>query len=324
MGQVSKIAWTDATFNPWIGCTKVSEGCAHCYAEAQDKRWGHDSWGPGKPRRITTPEYWRQPLKWNKQAKESCVRKKVFCASLADIFDEESPALPVDLISEYAFAVAGSVPFPSVRLMLFDLIERTEWLDWLLLTKRPERIPECLPQRWAKTLPRNVWLGTTTENQKRFDERVHHLMKLRVRASVLFLSVEPQLGPIDIAGVLGGGRCSRGCVPSRDDNGCWICAGAGFNMAFAPAIDWVIVGGESGGGARPFEIEWARSLQAQCARNFVPFFMKQLGAKPMDVNIGGPVPYLGRFPIVSRKGDDMEEWPVDLRIQQFPIPRVIG
>ena len=147
--QDSKIEWTDHTFNPWIGCQKVSPGCDHCYAEARmDHRFHRVQWGPHGERSRTSPDTWRQPLRWAKAATGS--RPRVFCASLADVFDNKAP--------------------PGARADLFALIRRTPELDWMLFTKRPENIRRMLPDNWDDGWP-HVWLGSTCEDQQHFDRR---------------------------------------------------------------------------------------------------------------------------------------------------------
>jgi protein gp37 len=171
MAENSKIEWTDHTFNPWVGCQKVSPGCDHCYAEAWAKRTGSVEWGPHGERRRTTPDYWRNPHRWVRKAKGA--RKRVFCASVADVFDNRAPA--------------------GAREDLFELIRATPQLDWLLLTKRPENIAKMLPAAWGSGWP-NVWLGTTCEDQHHFDRRWPIIGD--VPAVVHFVSYEPALGPL--------------------------------------------------------------------------------------------------------------------------------
>lgn len=248
MAETSKIEWTDATFNPWIGCTKVSPGCDHCYAEQQDRHRGWTPEGWGGPRRRTSAEYWKQPLKWDRAAARQGERRRVFCSSLADVFDNQVDA--------------------SWRTDLWNLIAATPHLVWLLLTKRPQNIKKMLPENWGGGYP-NVWLGTTVENQAEADRRIPHL--LAVQARVRFLSCEPLLGavnlrhlrpvdlPVEIDALTGTHGVSR---PHRGSN---------------TRLDWVIVGGESGKGARPMRPDWARSLRDQCAAAGVPFFFKQWG-----------------------------------------------
>lgn len=239
MGENSKIEWTDNTFNPWIGCTKVSPGCAECYAETlMDKRYGRVKWGPQGTRERTSESNWKQPLKWQRQAEREGRRFRVFCASLADVF-EDNPQVA------------------DWRSDLWDLIELTPSLDWLLLTKRPENIRR-FTKRWdtLEQLPANIWIGTSVENQEQAEKRIPEL--LRIPAAVRFLSCEPLLGPIDFDNVIPGGISA-------------------VDGPYVPGIHWVIAGGESGPNARPMRPDWARSLRDQCKAAGVPFFFKQWG-----------------------------------------------
>jgi protein gp37 len=248
MGEASKIEWTDHTFNPWWGCARVSPGCQHCYAESFAKRYGHDVWGKNGARRFFGDKHWSEPVKWNAKAEAEGVRRRVFCASMADVF-EDHPALP------------------DQRDRLWDLIGRTPWLDWLLLTKRPENVAAMVPG--GHDWPANVWPGTTVEDQERASLRVPVFLGATWGATVRFLSCEPLLGPLDLTASLGW-RGARGCLADDPDVRQWgaLC-GAG--------IDWVICGGESGRGARPMNPDWARSLRDQCVAAGVPFFFKQWG-----------------------------------------------
>ncbi|MBS0661364.1 MAG: phage Gp37/Gp68 family protein [Verrucomicrobia bacterium] len=280
----SRIEWCDHTFNPWVGCAKVSPGCLNCYAERRDIRLAGGHWGKGAPRQLTSDANWRQPMRWNDAIataheqwawerdhafvagapfdKPEPGRARVFCASLADWLDDE---VPVEWLAR-----------------LLGLIAQTPNIDWLLLTKRPENFDGRLGEvvsflesggagqvmghlakradlgrwicRWLSDAPpANVWVGTTVEDQARANERIPHL--LRIPAKVRFLSCEPLLGPVDLNeidvsaldGVVGG------------------------------PLNWVICGGESGPGARPMHPDWARSLRDQCAAAGVPFFFKQWG-----------------------------------------------
>lgn len=244
MAESTGIEWADHTFNPWIGCTKVSPACDHCYAEDWAKRFKGPAWG--KERRRTSAANWKQPLKWNREAPAFRAihgrAPMVFCASLADVFDNQVP--------------------DEWRLELWELIAQTPDLVWLLLTKRPQNIRKMLPvmdsslpgyrpwhQRWPWP---NVWFGTTVENQAEADRRIPHL--LSVPAAKRFLSSEPLLGPVDLSQ----------CVPADDGF-------AGYTL------DWVIAGGESGREARPSHPDWFRSLRDQCAGAGVPFLFKQWG-----------------------------------------------
>ena len=252
MAENTKIEWTDHTFNPWIGCTKVSPGCDHCYAEnLMDTRMGVASWRPGAERVRTKEANWKMPLRWNAQADafmdQHGRRQRVFCASLADVFDNA-----VD---------------PQWRDDLFELIAATPNLDWLLLTKRIGNVGNMLPVPFDfdRHFP-HVWIGTTIVNQAEADRDIPKL--LDVPARVRFLSMEPLLGPVDINPWLQqkffhGGRALNGRAMMRSHP--------------TERLDWVIVGGESGPGARPMSPDWARSLRDQCAAAGVPFLFKQWG-----------------------------------------------
>lgn len=242
MGE-TKIEWSDFSFNPWVGCTKISPACDHCYAEGWAKRTGQAALWSGE-RRRTTPANWRQPIKWNRDCAESGVRRKVFCASLADVFDNQIPA--------------------EWRDDLWALIRLTPHLDWLLLTKRPQNIAKMLPRQLGWPWP-NVWLGTTVENQDEMAKRRGHL--LNVPAAVHFLSCEPLL--------------ERVWLPALD--------------SYWHSLDWVICGGESGGGARMMDERWARGLRDECAEMGIAFFMKQMTSK--------------------------KQIPADLLVRQFPVSK---
>lgn len=176
MAKYSHIEWTHHTFNPWWGCTKVSPACLHCYAELWAKRMGQRVWGTDAPRRFFTDHHWSEPLDWNAEAAIAGRRERVFCASMADVFERRA-----------------ELDVPRAR--LWKLIKDTPSLDWLLLTKRPHNIGSMVP--WTDDWPHNVWLGTTVENQTWAEKRLPHL--LQHRAAVRFLSCEPLLGTIDLS-----------------------------------------------------------------------------------------------------------------------------
>lgn len=274
MADRSNIEWCDSTFNPWIGCTKVSPACDNCYAEADfDKRRHIVTWGAGQARHRTTAANWRKPLRWNAKPFYECpecgwrgdkpstqggsftdglpscphcdsmglidARRRVFCASLADVFDNEVP--------------------DEWRVDLFSLIDATPHLDWLLLTKRIGNVGNMLPVPFDfECLYPNVWLGATICNQAEADRDIPKL--LAVPAAVRFLSMEPLLGPVNVYSSMTGELLHT----SGDD----------YNPG---SIDWVIVGGESGPNARPMHPDWARSLRNQCASANVPMLLKQWG-----------------------------------------------
>jgi protein gp37 len=303
MAEKTGITWTDHTFNPWWGCVKVSPGCDNCYAESDAHRYGHDVWGKDAERRFFGEKHWNEPKKWNQKAAKDGVRRRVFCASMADVFEDND-----SLWAE--------------RTKLFRLIDETPNLDWLLLTKRPASIgrmmlktpwdncPECktysdlsdecqreslfhLDERideWrcntcgalAAYNRQNVWLGTTVES----DDYRWRIDKLIEKSAIVhFLSIEPQIGPVDLEEFL----TYPGVNPRH-------------------RIDWVIIGGESGHHAREYRLEWARDIIRTCRRFGVAVFNKQLGtvaAKNMH--------------LIQRKGADPNEWPEDLRVQEFPV-----
>lgn len=282
MGKNTSIEWTDHTFNPWWGCEKVSPGCAHCYADTFARRLGHGGtkpplWGPGSERRMFGDKHWAEPLAWDRAAAEAGTRARVFCASMADVF-EDRPELA------------------APRARLFGLILATPNLDWLLLTKRPENADRLWRaahrhdyEEWAgddagqpgPTWRPNVWLGTTVEDQRRAVERLPHL--IAVPAAVRFLSCEPLLGPVDLFAALFGEQYAfRGAHP--DIPGCNTLQ---FVDGLGQGIDWVIAGGESGPNARPMHPAWARSLRDQCAAAGVPFLWKQWGEWAPDCLCGG-------------------------------------
>jgi protein gp37 len=176
MAKDSAIEWTHHTFNPWWGCTKVSPGCKHCYAETWARRVGAAVWGPKAKRREFTDKHWNEPLAWNAAATRRDKRERVFCASMADVFEDRRE-------------------LDASRERLWKLIDATPQLDWLLLTKRPHKVADLSP--YGDSWPDNVWLGATAENQRWLDKRMLELSALQ--AKVLFLSCEPLLGPLDFS-----------------------------------------------------------------------------------------------------------------------------
>lgn len=219
------ITWAHFTFNPWWGCARVSPACDHCYAEMLAKRFGHKVWGRDEPRRFFGEKHWNDPIRWDRKAEKAGVRYRVFCASMADVFE-------------------GRADLDPHRARLWDLIEETAHLDWLLLTKRPENIARMVPAPWLGLWPQNAWIGTTVENKRYANLRIPKI--LEVPAAVRFLSCEPLLGPVNLAS--------------------WI-----------DQLQWVITGGESGHHARPMHPDWVRSIRDQCRAAGVAHHFKQWG-----------------------------------------------
>lgn len=256
------------TFNPWSGCQRVSPGCQNCYAEAMAKRNPRvlGVWGPQGTRVRTSNDYWRNPLVWNREAKREGRRYRVFCASMADVFEDRPELI-------------------EWRVDLFRLIVNTPLLDWLVSTNRPENIMPMMQGMGWSSMMDNVWIGATVENQEQADRRIPAL--LSVPAKVRFLSCEPLLQQVNI----------------RD----FLTDGAGHWRTPTRERHWVICGGESGHGARYMDAYWALSLKEQCEAAGVPFFMKQMGSVWAD-EVGSS----------DKKGGDLSEMPVELRVRQFP------
>lgn len=233
MGAKTIIAWTHHTFNLAWGCMKVSAGCKNCYADTLSARYGHKNiWGPPKTtdRRTLSRKHWEGPLEWQNSAARAGVTRLVFSSSMCDNF-EDHPTVQAELRK------------------LWPLIRATPNLHWQLLTKRPERIRESLPNDWGDGYP-NVWLGTSVEDM-RVAERVDHLRS--IPAAVRFISYEPALGPLD-----------------------------DLNLA---GLDWVIYGGESGPGYRPHDLAWPRAMREKCGVAGVAFFFKQSSAPRTEMGI---------------------------------------
>jgi protein gp37 len=287
MGASTAIEWTDHTFNPWWGCTRVSPGCQHCYAETFSKRVGLTVWGPTAGRRFFGDKHWAEPLKWERAAAKEGRRHRVFCASMADVFEDRADLIPH-------------------RARLFDLINRTDWLDWQILTKRPEHVMRLVPEHWhSYGFPPQVWIGATAEDQERADQRIPVLLGMPAR--IRFVSCEPLLGPVTFRWAAW--QPISAVAPTNHIDG-------------LRRLDWIIVGGESGPGARPFDIAWAHAIVNQCREAGVPCFVKQLGARPFfgGTDCGDLNRNFGArgISLRDRKGGDWNEWDDQLRVRQFP------
>lgn len=266
MGEKTGIAWTEHTFNPVWGCMKVGPGCDFCYAEQWALRMGFDVWGQGKGFREFGEKHWNEPLRWNRAAAKANKPALVFCASMADVFDNRWPE--------------------GIRERLWKMIAETRWLNWQLVTKRIGNVPSMVPPAWLKQWPHNVWLIPTMVNQIEFDRDMPKLAALN--PVVRGISYEPALGPLEM--------------------GRW-----------AKHVDWLIVGGESKQGKehepRVFDMEWARGVIAEAAfSGTTAVFVKQMGARVE--NLGTRIHLAD-----AQAGANPEEWPVELRVRQFPNPR---
>lgn len=259
MATDSNIEWCHHTFNPVRGCTKISPGCANCYAEAMSGRNPAvlGEWGPNGKRAFAAESYWKNLAKWNRAAEKAGEVHRVFVASLADVFEGEGGAVRRDYIP-----------------MLHRLVQETKdlkHLRFLVLTKRPQNMVS-----WAREAvfgwPWNWWAGTSVENQEAADERIPHL--LHVDANVRFLSMEPLLGEVDLFAIPDAMVINYGQVCC---SGAGMCGCGGQEERKPGLIDWVIVGGESGRRARPMHPEWVRNIRGQCTDAGVPFLFKQHG-----------------------------------------------
>jgi len=342
MSENSSIEWTDTTWNPVTGCTKVSPGCAHCYAETFAERWrgvpGHP-YEQGFDLKLW-PERLSLPLSWKKP-------RRVFVNSMSDLFHEDVPFEFIDRV----FAVMALTPQHTYQVLTKRPERMREYLtnrarpfgeaqilyptpEWVVMSMQRDASPSRIElsdaidrvRRWP--LP-NVWLGTSVELQRWADVRIPEL--LATPAAVRFLSCEPLLGPLDLTRIDATSDSDPGFSALYWDED--------YEGTLGDAtIDWVIVGGESGPGARPFDLAWARSIVSQCRAAGVAVFVKQLGAKPYAALTEGELfPPNGmsgaRFTLKhddhtkaamyprlkSRKGGDMAEWPKDLRVREFPI-----
>lgn len=268
MGEQTGIQWTDKTWNPWMGCRKRSPGCDNCYMFREQVHYGND---PTVVRKAKTTFY--APLKWDKPA-------RVFTCSWSDWFIREADAW---------------------RGEAWDIIRRTPHLTYQILTKRTERIAQCLPPDWGNGYP-NVQLIASVENQEYADRRIPEL--LRIPSAVRGLSMEPLLGPVDLMYPTalypnGPKYCCSGDMCG--------CRGLPVDPPLIHGIDWVIIGGESGPGARLMQLQWVRDIIAQCRAAGVAVFVKQLGSVWAKAN-------KAKHP----KGGDWDEWPADVRVREWP------
>lgn len=321
---MTTIEWTDETWNPAVGCSRVSAGCENCYAETfvhrglTEAHRGLTVLGKHGPRWNGTvrflPDRLETPLRWKKP-------RRVFVNSLSDLFHE---ALTNEEIAA-VFGVMAACPQHTFQVLTKRARRMREWFAWIAGDGRLDPPPTFVAETCAENLCveidrleppwplANVHLGVSVENQATADERIPAL--LATPAAVRFVSYEPALSGVSFR-CIGYGPSNRGFVDAlTGETECAEVRGRPHAAAPLPRLDWIIVGGESGPGARPFDLAWARSVIAQCRAAGVPVFVKQLGANPMEVTAAGTAwdPCL-----IDRKGGDMREWPESLRVRMFP------
>ncbi len=288
MAKISKISWTNATFNGWIGCHEVSPACDACYARTLAERYGWAKWGKDTPRHRTSISYWKQPLKWDAEAAKNGERLRVFAFSLADVFEDRRDLDPW-------------------RADLWTLIEQTPNLDWMLLSKRAAAIEKLLPPAWLKNPRPNVWLGVTAENQRRAEERIPLL--LSVPAAVHWISAEPLLGPIDFRPWFRGAHhpVTHDRLDAPDGARIEGEERIGDSWRRAVGLNWIIVGGESGEKPRRMDPAWANDILDQCRQGGAAYHFKQKGTVLAE-----------ELGCKDKAGKNPAEWPPEFRVQEFP------
>lgn len=255
----SKIEWTHHTANLWWGCSKVHAGCDNCYAESLSRRYGNDIWGKNKPRKATK-SVWGDFFKWQAEAQHAGEMYRVFVGSMMDIF--EKPMTAIDSKGELMFVNTG-----DLRDKFFnEIVPNCPNLIFLLLTKRPSNINKYIPESWKENAPENVMFGTSVSEPANLN-LITQLFEVK---GARFVSVEPQIAEIDLSTPI--------------TNRAW--------MSYLDMVHWVIQGGESGHGKRPFNLDWARKMRDDCAFADIPYFFKQI--------------------------DKMQPIPEDLQVRQFP------
>lgn len=289
-----KVIGPGATANLWHGCTKVHEGCDNCYAETFSKRWGRDIWGNDKNRMIVK-KVWSDLEKWQRECAKNNHIKTVFVGSMMDIFElnfpvEDAKGNPV-MIEIMDSGVEKPRSTDNLRMELFWKISEGRFpnLVFLLLTKRPSNINKMIPEPWKEKPPANVWFGCSVVNQKTANNLIPQLLKVKGNK---FLSIEPQLDEIDLTEIVRGERiinCLAGTFIDKADF-------TAYSKPMNEKVDWIINGGESGHGRRPFDLDWARRIKKHCRKNNVPYFFKQ----------------------IDKVREKTEGIPDDLQIRQYP------
>ncbi len=320
MGNTTKIEWCDHTASPWYGCSHVHTGCDHCYAETLSLRNPSTLgiWGDGGTR-VKSKSFIDNLRKWNRDAAKQGVVESVF-PSMCDPFEDRPELKPW---REEMFAVADECQ--NIRLLL--LTKRPENVQWMWPEKKPvgnldpiASSPYGHPMR--KFRP-NAWIGTSVSDESTAANAIPELLKCRHLSPVLFLSAEPLVGPVDFDKRLFEERCD-GAYNFNPLTGFKAHKAGGWTDK-RNAVDWVIVGGESGPKARPCDVAWIRSIVDQCETADVACFVKQLGSNPTSLQepsakarANGWQPKERPDYYRDKKGGDIDEWPVELRVRQFP------
>ena len=242
----SKIEWTEHTANPWWGCVAVHAGCDHCYAKIWADRWKHDLWGNDRPRKEGL-SVWKDLIKFQKEAEAAGEIHRVFVGSMMDIGEKPMP------VADHKGNLLGYKTDVLRNRLFEEVIPQSPNLMFLLLTKRPANINRYIPDSWKINPPENVMFGTSPVDQATADKMIVELAQVKGKR---FISVEPQLGPVNLM------------APVKD--------GSEVTGILMDHIDWVINGGESGPNRRPFNTDWARRLREDCKAEGVPFFFKQV------------------------------------------------
>lgn len=265
MGKDTKIEWCDHTINLWWGCTKVHTGCDNCYAENTAHRWGNDIWGNDKPRKEIKKAF---PMlaKLNKEAKEQGVKQTVFVGSMMDIFEK-----PMPLIDSKGKKMQENTH--AARIVLFSEIEAGLYdnLIFLFLTKRPSNINKYIFKNWQEKAPDNVWFGCSISDQKTANDLVKKLIDFTPKKCNRFLSIEPQVGAIDLEKISIGNEHYLNCLTGITSYPLGKC-----DEYKNRKINWVIQGGESGQKRRSFQLQWAYIISNQCKWAKTPYFFKQI------------------------------------------------
>jgi protein gp37 len=295
MAQKTNITWTESTWNPISGCTRISDGCLNCYIERtppfriEHRRFDGPNIGATTgvrlhPGRLGQPSGWRKP-------------RMVFVCSLADLFHAEVPSSSIaEVWAEMSLSPQHTFQVLTKRHGRMRALLRSGDFWELVSAARILLGAKPLPNETRALL--NVWLGVTAESQQWAETRIPVL--LDTPAVVRWVSAEPLLSPLDLTCCGGVNALGRDWTPTTGTS--------------HPLLDWVVVGGESGGGARPLDLEWVRGVVTQCQDATVPVFVKQLGAVwARDTRVGGVS--VARY---DKAGSDMSNWPAGLRIREYP------